>query len=152
MIQPRSSPGGIALQDYHWSGGIYSPQFVSYDNWGQSLPQDLHGFNTSDSEMIPSRSYQNQIQQFPIPARNYELLETTPITSHESFPTFELSKRQENFDKNWRYQGIVMLVLLILMIYFFDKTFGKNIAESNIWFKISILILLSIGVYVITIV
>jgi len=149
----QSSPGGMALQDYHWSGGFYSPQFVSYDKWGQSLPSDLYGFNATDSEMIPSRIYQNHIQQFPIPVKNYELLETTPLTNiPEAFPIFSQKRPPltEYFSNTSRYQGVIAIILLILMIYLFDKTFGKRIEESNIWVKIGIMIMLAIGLYFVT--
>lgn len=156
----RASPGGMALEDYHWSGGFYSPQFVSYDKWGQSLPEDLYGFKASVSEMIPSRVYglmspTSQINQYPIQVKNYELLETTsvpdiiipePIKLQPKY----MGKTKELFGTTKSLDSVDVLIvvfLIILILYFFDKMFGTAISELNTWVKITIIAVLFLGLY-----
>jgi hypothetical protein len=133
-----SSPGGIALQDYHWSGGFYSPNFLSYDKWGQSLPEDLYGFNSTNSEMVPQRVYEDQIQQFPIQANNYELLNTTSVPLvYERFES-------PNPDR----KPVLFFILFSIALYLFDKTFENYFRNLNIYIKITLLVFLCGIMYV----
>lgn len=142
-----SSPGGIALQDYHWSGGFYSPNFLSYDKWGQSLPRDLYGFNSTESEMIPQKTYSEKIQQFPIPIRNYELLSTEVPEIHLPPPQPTTYHSYERFQDPDRKRGLILFILFFLALYIFDKTFDVYIKEINIYIKIIAFVLISILIY-----
>jgi hypothetical protein len=162
-----SSPGGIALQDYHWSGGFYSPNFLSYDKWGQSLPHDLYGFNGTVSEMIPKRNYENKLQQFPIPIRNYELLDTMfpPIeTKNEEVQPQQLQLQPrpierietkslpllplyEKFTPSGNEKTVLIIVLTAFLIYLFDKTFDSHIRGMNLWLKLISLVFIGLIIY-----
>jgi hypothetical protein len=172
-----SSPGGIALQDYHWSGGFYSPKFLSYDKWGQSLPHDLYGFNSTVSEMVPPSTYNNNLQQFPISIRNYELLKTAypypiqtptePIIENvvkrdhpkkdysrvEAPPKVtairhpQLSERFEDAESNKK--SFIVTILFFLVFYIFEKTLDVYVKDIGLGMKMVILVALLSATYII---
>jgi hypothetical protein len=154
-----SSPGGIALQDYHWSGGFYSPQFLSYDKWGQSEPHELYGFNSNISEMIPEHTYTNQVQQYPIEVKNYDLLETIPkdlilaspvrLDPHKLKASPSPPVKLEKFcfkDMNSK-KTIIFLILILLIIYVLDKTIEVYIREASLWSKLLFILVLALLTY-----
>lgn len=150
-----SSPGGIALQDYHWSGGFYSPNFLYYDKWGQSLPRDLYGFNGSVSEMIPKRAYDDKLTQHQILVKNYELLNSTPVprkTHVDTHKIHKIPKKTQNLYEKYDsgsdpLKSILLFVLFFFAVYLFDKTFEEYIRETNIYIKIISLVIVCFLIY-----
>lgn len=164
-----SSPGGRSLQEYHWSGGFYSPKFLSYDKWGQSLPNDLYGFNSTNSEMIPKNTYYNKIQQYPIPVKNYELLNTVfprerqlpslkvnskdapSVIEDHIYPTSIANNQKINMIEPFRStnsnKALLLTAIFLLVLYLFDKTFEDYIRKINIWLKITLIAILCFIVY-----
>jgi hypothetical protein len=74
----RYSPGGLVLQDYHWSGGLYSNKFQRSDKWGFSEPQQVYG--PPEPPAGPSLIvYPSELtHSYPQPFTNTQLLQTPP--------------------------------------------------------------------------
>jgi len=144
----RSSPGGQVLQDYHWSGGLYSNQFNAYDKWGRP---DTHLYGTPSNYTQPIQNWTplQQIGQVDN-ITNYELLSTpahteAPISSYP-FDTTKLGAHgfKEMFTLNNNQNIILSVFLMLIFIYLLDKTLGNKIFELNIYIKIIILVIIFI--------
>ncbi len=105
MHSIRSSPGGQFLQDYHWSGGFYSPEFTSYDRFEPPNFCPKHVYGPKMNTVFPSDEY-GSLEIHPQPIENTYL-----------FP------KTEYFDKNQN-NLIVVILLCILFVYFLEKLFG----------------------------
>lgn len=131
----RYSPGGTVAQDYHWSGGMYSPQFMSYDKWGDSNPSQVYGYDVSKQEMP---IYAEPPQSFQTPITNLELLQeidemstaspsiTTPISTT---PIVVPSKRhkRERYNESQppsMCQIVIVQSLLLVFLYIMHRQFG----------------------------
>jgi hypothetical protein len=124
---------GMIPPDKHWSGDIYSPEFISYDKWGFSKPTHLYG--AAEEKMAPRNTARSQ--EFPIQVKNYELLKPGIQARNEmnnsqdqKMEKFEMSK--ENYD--W----VIVLVLLFL-VYMFDKAFGNHMQNLSFYYKLGII-------------
>lgn len=150
-----SSPGGIRLQDYHWSGGMYSPEFITYDKWGHSEPRNVYGFD-NNKPMLPPQSYANKIDNHPVLLTNYELIDYPVDTVEKRTPVKYNPIIKEKFETAATKPASVWRMLLIqfclfLIIYMIDKMLGDKISSLHILIKggviasaIVMLILLSI--------
>lgn len=146
----HSSPG---MRDLYQSDGLYSPQFISYDKWGNSEPWHLYGPPRTD--MLPEKI--QSITQTPILIKNYEILrdleEDGPAEGIETFQplTTKIEKLEPNVDGKTRiidaYQFALLHIIFIVMMFVFDKSFGKYIEETSLWIKMTIMIALALLIY-----
>ena len=128
----------------HWSGGLYSQEFTSYDKWGDNN-YHLYGPPTGSLNTYESPS----IFQSPIMINNdnYELL-----VQNEKGP----AKGIESFDNNMNitkkrivdvYQLTILQIVFIVMLFIFDKSFGSYVENSPLWIKMMIMLCLAVLTY-----
>ena len=111
---------------------MYSQKFVSHDKWGMSNPTHLYG--SSEQNMAPTN-----FVPFDLPSRNkYER-----VTENFATPTNQTTPT----DHNYRYD-ILFLLLVIMFVFFIERTFGKNIEELPILVKLVVICVLLVLIYI----
>lgn len=129
----RSSPGGLALQDYHWSGGIYSNNFANPNRFAD---KNKHFYGPFEGTLIPDvpdvpdshrgdyvHDYTNLKTDFPTKVTNPIFKEEFTAPSGNVIYIF----------------SFILFLLGLFLIYMLDKTFGVEISKLSLTSKFIIL-------------
>lgn len=134
----RSSPGGQVLQDYHWSGGMYSHAFESTDKFQPQINRsdlyNIYGHDFNDKSLGFEKTYNNQQQNFPIEMKPTIKKYAAPIG--KNYEKFVIESSQKNI------AGYISMVIVLtfVFLYLFDKTFGGYVNSLDSWIKVLLMI------------
>ena len=117
-----SSPGGTPLEETHWSGGMYSPQFERIDKYAQ--PNNTPPPYGPEKIDLNDYEYEESEQNFPIYTKNYG-------------PTIDLAKKMSSIKEYFNQDecSILRLFLIFLLFYLFVISFGdflKNLSRKSV--------------------